>query len=34
MPLVTGMGCVLTAVIATFRVVVPNSFETAHFATS
>ena len=34
MPLVTGMGCALTAVIAAFRAVIPNSFEAASLATA
>lgn len=34
MPLVTGMGCTLTAVIAAFRAVVPNSYEAATLATA
>ena len=34
MPLVTGMGCTLTAVIATFRAVTPDSFKAAHLATA
>lgn len=32
MPLITGMGCSLTAVIAAFRAVIPNSFEAANLA--
>lgn len=34
MPLITGTGCCLTAVIAAFRAVIPNSFEAAKLATS
>lgn len=34
MPLITGMGCTLTAVIAAFRAVVSDSFEAAHLATA
>ena len=34
MPLVTGMGCTLTAVIAAFRAVIPNSFKAAQLATA
>lgn len=33
MPLITGMGCTLTAVIAAFRCVLTNSFESAKLAT-
>lgn len=34
MPLVTGMGCTLTAVIAAFRSVIPDSFTAARLATA
>jgi hydroxyethylthiazole kinase len=34
MPLVTGMGCTLTAVIAAFRGVLDNSFTSAELATA
>jgi len=34
MPLITGMGCALTAIIAAFRAVVPDSFEASCLATS
>lgn len=34
MPLVTGMGCTLTAVIAAFRSVIQDSFNAATFATA
>jgi len=34
MPIVTGMGCTLTAVVAAFRAVVPDSFNTAYLATA
>ena len=34
MPLVTGMGCTLTAVIAAFRAVVPSPYEAATLATA
>ena len=34
MPLVTGMGCTLTAVVAAFRAVAPNSFDAARLATA
>lgn len=34
MPLVTGMGCTLTAVIAAFKAVVPDSFSAARLATA
>lgn len=34
MPLVTGMGCLLTAVIAAFRGVMDDSFEAASVATA
>lgn len=34
MPLVTGMGCTLTAVVAAFRAVIPDSFEAARIATT
>jgi hydroxyethylthiazole kinase len=34
MPLITGMGCALTAVIAAFRATIPDSFEAAKCATS
>ena len=34
MPLVTGMGCSLTAIIAAFRAVVPHSFTAARLATA
>ena len=34
MPLVTGMGCTLAAVIAAFRAVVPDSFEATRLATT
>ncbi len=34
MPLVTGMGCTLTAVIAAFRATINDSFEAAKYATS
>lgn len=34
MPLVTGMGCVLTAVIAAFHAVLPDSFDAAFLATA
>jgi hydroxyethylthiazole kinase len=34
MPLVTGMGCALTAVVAAFRGVMDDSFESARLATS
>lgn len=34
MPLVTGMGCLLTAVIAAFRAVNPDSFQAASMATA
>ena len=33
MPFITGMGCALTAVIAAFRAVVPDSFEAGNIAT-
>lgn len=33
MPLVTGMGCTLTAIIAAFRGIASNSFEASHLAT-
>ena len=33
MPLVTGMGCAMTAVIAAFRALVPYSFDAARLAT-
>ncbi len=34
MPLVTGMGCTLTAVVAAFRAVIPDSFNAAYLATA
>lgn len=34
MPLVTGMGCTLTAVIAAFQAVIPNAYEAAYLATA
>lgn len=34
MPLITGMGCTLTAVVAAFRSVIPDSFRAAHLATA
>ena len=34
MPLITGTGCSLTAVIAAFRAIIPDSFEAAKLATS
>lgn len=34
MTLITGMGCTLTAVVAAFRAVVPDSFEAARLATA
>lgn len=34
MPLVTGMGCTLNAVIAAFRSLTPSSFESAQLAVS
>lgn len=34
MPMVTGMGCTLTSVIAAFRGVIPDSFEAAKLATA
>lgn len=34
MPFVTGMGCTLTAVIAAFRAILPDSFEAARLATA
>jgi hydroxyethylthiazole kinase len=34
MPLITGMGCTLTAVIAAFKAVIPNAFEAAEIATA
>lgn len=34
MPLVTGMGCTLTAVIAAFRATTPLAFKAAHLATA
>lgn len=34
MPLVTGMGCSLTAIITAFRAVIPDSFEAAKLATA
>ena len=34
MPLVTGMGCTLTAVIAAFRGIIPDSFKAARLATA
>ncbi|NNM59169.1 MAG: hydroxyethylthiazole kinase [Legionellales bacterium] len=34
MPLVTGMGCTLTAIIAAFRAVITDEFEAAKLATS
>jgi hydroxyethylthiazole kinase len=33
MPLVTGMGCALTAIVAAFHAVTPDSFEAARLAT-
>ncbi len=34
MPLVTGMGCALTAVIAAFKAVIPDPYEAARLATA
>ncbi len=34
MPLVTGMGCALTAIIAAFKAVIPNPYEAAHLASA
>lgn len=34
MPLVTGMGCTLTAVVAAFRAILPDSFDAARLATA
>lgn len=34
MPLITGMGCTLTAVIAAFRAVIPDAFEAALVGTA
>ena len=34
MPMVTGMGCTLSAVIAAFRAVLPDSYEAARLATT
>ena len=34
MPLVTGMGCTLTAVIAAFKAILPNPYEAARLATA
>ena len=34
MPLVTGMGCALTAVIAAFKAILPDTYEAAHLATA
>lgn len=34
MPLVTGMGCTLTAVIAAFRAVISDAYEAAYLATA
>lgn len=34
MPLVTGMGCLLTAVVAAFRAVIDDPFEAARIATA
>lgn len=34
MPLVTGMGCTLTAVIAAFAAVIPDKFKAAYLATA
>jgi len=34
MPMVTGMGCTLTSMIAAFRAVLPDSFEAARLATA
>lgn len=34
MPLVIGMGCMLTAVIGAFRAVLPDPFEAAYLATA
>ena len=34
MPLITGTGCSLTAVIAAFRAIIPDSFEAAKLATA
>lgn len=34
MPLVTGMGCTLTAVIAAFNAVISNAYEAAYLATA
>ena len=34
MPLVTGMGCTLTAVVAAFRAVVPDAYTAARLATA
>ena len=34
MPLVTGMGCTLTAVVAAFHAVIPDSFEAARLSTA
>ncbi len=34
MPLVTGMGCALTAVIAAFKAVIPDAYTAAYLATA
>ena len=34
MPLVTGMGCTLTAVIAAFRAIIPDTYQAAYLATA
>jgi hydroxyethylthiazole kinase len=34
MPLITGMGCSLTATIAAFRAIIPNAFEATTLATA
>jgi hydroxyethylthiazole kinase len=34
MPLITGMGCSLTAIIATFKTIIPDSFEASKLATA
>lgn len=33
MPLVTGMGCILTAIVAAFQAVIPDSYQAARLAT-
>ena len=34
MPLVTGMGCSLTAVIAAFKAIIPDTFKATCLATA